>query len=83
MGPDYLEFLRLSFRWLWRKICWTASSAGVAQLVELLPSKQVVAGSNPVSRSIPEGVMKPAVRRASCYPDNGSDLVKLYCRGKV
>ena len=45
-------------RWYdcWREVgvrVTSAAVAGVAQLVEYLPSKQGVAGSSPVSRSIP------------------------------
>ena len=39
--------------------------AGVTQLAESLPSKQVVAGSNPVSRSIKLGDYLPRLRRQS------------------
>ena len=37
--------------------------AGVTQLVEFLPSKQVVAGSCPVSRSTKLGDYLPGLRR--------------------
>jgi hypothetical protein len=37
---------------LWGNIYEEVTIAGVTQLVESLPSKQVVAGSSPVSRSM-------------------------------
>ena len=43
----------------------TSVIAGVTQLVEFLPSKQVVAGSSPVSRSIKLGDYLPRLRRQS------------------
>ena len=55
---------RALFPKLWGKAIYLII-AGVTQLAEYLPSKQVVAGSNPVSRSTKLGDYLPRFRRQS------------------